>query len=54
MFPILFFEAVGLLAYIDDLSHPNVPPLQQTDCLPAARLAFGVGALRPRMEFIFT
>jgi hypothetical protein len=38
-----FFEAVGLFADIDDLRDSNVPPLQQTDSLPAARFAFGIG-----------
>ncbi len=49
-----FFEPVRFFADIDDLIHLNVPSPQQPYCLFATRLSLSIGALRPRMKFIFT
>src|SRR5437879_37652 len=49
-----FFQPVRFLADIDDLTHSNVPSLQQAYSLPSTWLSLGIGTLRPRMEGVFT
>src|SRR6266536_1516337 len=49
-----FFDPVRFFADIDDLIHLNVSSSQQAYCLFATRLSLSIGALRPRMKFIFT
>src|SRR5438874_1190125 len=49
-----FFELVRFFADIDDLTHSNVPPLQQTNRLFSAWFSFGIGTLRTRMKRVFT
>ena len=43
-----YFEPVRFFANIDDLTDPNVSPLEQANSLPTARLAFGIGTSQVR------
>jgi hypothetical protein len=47
-----FFKLVRFFTDINDLTHSNVPSLQETDSLSSAWLPFAISALRSRMECI--